>query len=536
MRYRIFLVLLILALFFSGCIQKYDNSAESPRIKNIIFMIGDGMGPQQLGLLTLYAHFAPNSIYPDRKCALEKVMAEGVIGLAYHVPADALVTDSAASGTQIASGEWAGANMIGCDKKGNPVVTILEKAEALGKSTGLVTNTRITHATPAAFAAHQPQRSKENEIAVDILNNDVDVIFGGGLRHWIPQDVKPENEQYYQLKIRTRWDGEIKSKRKDDRNLLEEAEAKGYEIIFNIDQLNSSQNAKILGLFANSSLMNGIQETIDVKNPDRKIPTLLEMTKKAVETLSKDEDGFFLMIEGGQIDWAGHDNDAGTLLHEMIHFDETVDYVFKWAQKRRDTIVIISADHETGGFSFCYSPWNPPAPKQLPGSMFKDEMFSPKEDYGTYDILDKIYSQRMSFAAIFEKFDKLPNEIKSAKALADIVNDNMDFKITVDEAGQILSKQLLTRPGIISEESKLDDPSVPMNYPDVYFYGKDIRKGMLARYIGRYQMVSWASGVHSHTPVPLIVYGPRNTAEKFSGMMHTTEWADIAIEILMTGR
>ena len=165
------LVLLLACVLSFGCEGSSPKGAAPPssdpvHIRNVIVMIGDGMGPQQLGLLVTYAHHAPRSVYEPmgRKTALERVMESGTLGYVRTEPAHALVTDSGASSTQIASGEWAGAQMIGIDQNGNVVKTILEIAEEMGKSTGLVTDAGITHATPAGFAAHETHRSKQDRI------------------------------------------------------------------------------------------------------------------------------------------------------------------------------------------------------------------------------------------------------------------------------------------------------------------------------------------------------------------------------------
>ncbi|CAK8718593.1 hypothetical protein GCAAIG_08050 [Candidatus Electronema halotolerans] len=162
---RICLAVLATALLFTGCAapekKQVAQVQPEPKIRNVIFMIGDGMGFPAVGLLDSYAKYAASSPYKaaGTKTALEELADTGVIGFASHEAANVLVTDSAASATQIASGKAAGSEMIGADAQGNPVETILEKAKKMGKATGLVSDTRLTHATPAAFAAHQSRRA-----------------------------------------------------------------------------------------------------------------------------------------------------------------------------------------------------------------------------------------------------------------------------------------------------------------------------------------------------------------------------------------
>jgi alkaline phosphatase len=493
-------------------------SAEDTTIRNVIVMIGDGMGFQQLGLLVMYAHHAPESIYRPTggKTALERVMEAGTIGVARHEPANALVTDSAASSTQMASGEWAGAQMIGIDAEGNPVKTILEIAEEMGKSTGLVTDTGITHATPAGFSAHQTHRSKQDRIAVDLLEAEVDVMLAGGLEWWIPNEANDAaSVTYRELVERTGGTIEIRSRRQDSRNLLKEAEARGLALCFNKAQLDQVFGDRILGLFAANALMNGIQETRNKGNPDRSVPTLTELTAKALEVLSRNPNGFFLMVEAGLIDWAGHDNDTGTLLHEMIKFDETVALVHEWARGRRDTLVLITADHETGGFGFSYSRFDLPEARSLPGSAFRGETFQPRKNFGNYRILDAIYEQKLSYEDILERFDALPEAEQGPRALAKLVNANTRFPITEEEAARVLSGEK----------------------DETGFYGKGrtFRRNLLARIVSKRQLTAWATGSHTNSPVPLIALGPSRVSSRFGKMFHTTEWGRETIDILSRG-
>ncbi len=157
-----------------------DQQKDSLRkVKNLIFVIGDGMGPQQIGLLYLYAHHPPKSIYKTRRGAttLEEIMNRGEIGISLVEPTDSLVVDSAASATQLASGKMSRPEMIGSTSSGDVAKTILEVAQERGLATGLITNTRMTHATPAAFAAHITHRSLENEIAVELLRGSPVIPF-----------------------------------------------------------------------------------------------------------------------------------------------------------------------------------------------------------------------------------------------------------------------------------------------------------------------------------------------------------------------
>ena len=506
--------------------------AQSP-VKNVILMIGDGMGPGQMGLLEEYARKAPNSIYHGRDTALKTLIDNGVLGMSLHSPAEALVVDSACSASHLASGIDAPSEAIGLDIHGNPVETVLEIAKKQGKATGLVSDTRLTHATPAAFAAHQPHRSLESKIAEDMLANRVDVMLSGGLRYWIPKSVNDHGALYKQLVQQTGGDIKIKSKRKDQKNLLTEAENAGYSVVHNRKALANSEGDKLLGLFAYSGMQDGITYSNTKNSSDRSMPSLKEMTVKALDVLAHDPQGFFLMVEGGQIDWAGHNNDAGTMLHEMLKFDETVQYVYDWVKERNDTLLVVTADHETGGFGFSYSRANTPKAQKLSGSAFKDRDYKPNFNFGSLTILDKLYAQKKSFGNIIAEFDKTD---KSPESLQTIVNANSEFKITLAQAKEILE----------TEENHYHDPDNKYlklkTFPKVndfkafYVYGDEIRNDLIGRAMSEQQNIVWGTGTHTDTPVAVVAYGPKEVSEDFSSLTHHTDIGQLLIKAVKNGK
>ncbi|WP_031433390.1 alkaline phosphatase [Methylomarinum vadi] len=522
------LCLLFLAL--TACSQQ--EVRREPTVKNIILMIGDGMGPQQLGLLQAYAQRAQHSIYSGKGglTAFDRFAAEGYVGLSNHWPADALVTDSACSASQLASGVASGSEMIGLDQDGNPVETILEKAKIQGKSTGLVSDTRITHATPAAFAAHQPHRSWENEIAEEMLSSgNVDVMLSGGLRYWLPATANADPAVRGALERRI---GEpalaLVSKRKDSLDLLSQAERRGYRLAFNQKQLQQATGNKLLGLFASAAMQDGIDYHQHRHDNE---PSLAQMTLKALQTLASNPKGFFLMVEGGQIDWAGHNNDAGNLLHEMVKFEEAVAVVYEWASRRDDTLVLITADHETGGFGFSYSRYRTPEAKALPGKMFEHTQYRPNFNFGSVGILDRLYKQKKSFYQMWRQIER-ENSEPSARQIMQVVNDYSDFKIDLEQAKAILAQEAneYRRKGhkYLSAEyfPKVHD------FKEFYVYGKDVRLDLIGRALAKEQNVVWATGTHTHTPVPVIVWGAERYARPFSSLSHHTDIARRLIGVL----
>jgi len=299
----IFLLLTILSASLTSCFpSKKMSHKDIPEIRNIIFMIGDGMG-----LPAVYAAMTVS----DHPLNIERC---NIIGLQKTFSSDNYITDSAAAGTALATGNKTKNGVIGMDSQGNRVKSILEIAEEHGFATGLVSTSSITHATPASFIGHQLSRDNYEDIAMDFLKTDIDVFIGGGYDHF--------------------------AKRKDKLNLIDSLKVRGYEVDSTMSMVLNSSSMKLVGL------------TAPVHNPYRlkgRGDMLPAASVKAIEILNKNLKGFFLMIEGSQIDWAGHANYADTLIDETLDFDKTVGKVLDFAQKDGHTLVIITADHETGG-------------------------------------------------------------------------------------------------------------------------------------------------------------------------------------------
>ncbi|MEN2997672.1 MAG: alkaline phosphatase [Brevinematia bacterium] len=316
---RFFLAILFLLLSKSALFASTSKGVVLPR--NIIIMIGDGMG---VGAISAYCLANTNSnFFRFKNIALMSTYADG-----------SLVTDSAAGGTALATGFKTKNGYVSTLPDGTHLETIMEVAKKKGKSTGIVVTCSVTHATPATFYAHVSSRGNEAEIATFATNQTIDVFIGGGLSFFTPTPSQQTlTTQYTEA-----------NPGQQTINLLEIMSNLGYKIITNYEEFalyTPTKTEKLLALLESMHLPPAL-------NTNRKT-SLPEMTKKSLDILSKSKNGFVLMIEGSQIDWEAHGNNAKGLIAEMSDFDKTIGVVLDFAQKSGDTLVIVTSDHETGG-------------------------------------------------------------------------------------------------------------------------------------------------------------------------------------------
>ncbi|MDR0907148.1 MAG: alkaline phosphatase [Rikenellaceae bacterium] len=278
----------------------------TPEVKNVILMIGDGMGLAQVAGTIINQGYEPLNI--------ERAQ---FIGLSKTYSANNRVTDSAAGGTALSTGVKTYNGAIGVDAEGQPVETILEKAEAAGLATGLVATYSVTNATPAAFVAHVTSRKMEERIAEFYLTAGVDVFLGGG-------------KQFF-------------TQREDGRDLTAELRARGYTMVDNLADILAFEGEQLGALLSDNAMP---------KMVDGRGDYLPQATAKALEILKNNSPkGFFVMVEGSQIDRGGHSNDASVVFTETVDFDRAVGVAMDFADRNPGTLVVVTADHETGGLS-----------------------------------------------------------------------------------------------------------------------------------------------------------------------------------------
>lgn len=511
---------LILSTFISS------TSLLDAKVKNVILIIGDGMGPQQISLGQIYMQHSKKSPRPGGSLYFLSATNPPHVALSFTQPYDNLVVDSACSASHLSTGELSRPEMIGLNYDGNPVETILELAKSKGKATGLVSDTRITHATPASFGSHRAHRSMETLIAEDLYNNNIDVMFSGGYSYFLPQSVTDNtSDSYKKWRSRIPEEFSISSKRKDERDLLAEAEKRGDHLAFSLQDLEKINKGPVLGLFDKSAMPDAIVMEELIKLPQRKIPTLQELSMKAIEILEQNPKGFFLMIEAGQIDWAGHANDAGWMLKEVLRLDQATESVLSWAANRDDTVVVVTADHETGSFGFSYSQINQEPQKSLPGKAFGDAIkYEVDNNFGNYKQLDLLANQSESLESIAYDFEAKFPKLDRPKDLCKMVNRTNAFKLKDWECTQILKDMNRIKKG------------PKENLAHHLYHAFSLEDNLLANLIGRtispQQNIVWGTGTHTSTPVQVLTWGPEEQKQKLSGILHHSQVGRILKEML----
>lgn len=412
---------------------------EDKKIKNVIFMIGDGMGQSYT---TAYRYFNDNLNTPVmEKTEFDKYQ----VGMQMTYPEDEHqnITDSASAATAMSAGIKTYNAAIAVDNDQSEVKTVLEQAKEQGKATGLVATSEITHATPAAFGAHDINRKNMDAIADDYFNemingkHKVDVLLGGGLNNFV----------------------------RKDRNLVEEFKKDGYSFVTNREQLLDDKQGQILGLFAPG----GMDKMID---RNEQTPSLQEMTKSAIQRLSKDKDGFFLMVEGSQIDWAGHDNDIVAAMSEMQDFEKAYKAAIEFAKKDGNTLVVATADHSTGGLSIGAN--------------------------GIYNF------DVSSLKAAKRTPDFMAAEIVKGANVEETLKKYIDLQLTDEEIKSVNDAAVTKDQGGI-------DVAIEAIFNARSFTG-------------------WTTGGHTGEDVPVYAFGPGK--EMFSGLIENTDNAKIIFKIL----
>ncbi|MFS0599682.1 alkaline phosphatase [Peribacillus frigoritolerans] len=432
------------SLSWSGAdrVSAKGNPNKEPEIKNVIFLIGDGMG---VSYTSAYRYLKDN---PGTKVAERTEFDKYLVGQQMTYPEDSAqnITDSASAATAMSAGVKTYNAAIAVDNDKSEVKTVLEAAKEKGKATGLVATSEITHATPASFGAHDENRKNMNSIADDYYNelikgkHKIDVLLGGGKSNFVRPDV----------------------------NLAKAFEKDGYSYVTDKNQMLKDKNDQVLGLFASE----GLPKMIDRPS---ETPSLADMTSSAIQRLNKDKDGFFLMVEGSQVDWAGHDNDIVGAMSEMEDFEKAYKAAMEFAKKDKHTLVVATADHSTGGFSI-----------------------GAKGIYNWYGEPIKAAKRTPDFMA-----DAIVKGADVEKTLKQFINQNV-VKLT---EGEIKT---------VTESAKSKNVTNVDNAIEAIF---DNRTN-----------TAWTTGGHTGEDVPVYAYGPYK--DRFAGQVDNTDQAKIIFELL----
>lgn len=304
----LFIVLLIVNVSCNGKTQEPQKSKAAQQDNtpfNVIFLVGDGMGLSQLSSAYFYGEQEPNfSRFP-------------VVGLSKTKSGSHKITDSAAGATAFSTGEKTYNGAIGVNMDTNAVSTITEDLADQGWKIGLIATSSITHATPASFYAHVPSRIMQQEIAKELVYSQVDFIAGGGYG-WF-------------------------NNRTDSINYLDSLTARGYFVDTNsVLTPSSTPQQKLAFLLAPDGL--------PAKHLGRD-DFLTQATQRAIDFFDSKKESFFLLVEGSQIDWGGHANSGQYVTQEVLDFDKAVGVALDYAKEQGNTLVVVTADHETGGFT-----------------------------------------------------------------------------------------------------------------------------------------------------------------------------------------
>lgn len=293
------IILAFLAIFL------FANLYSQPKPKNIIFFIGDGMGVAQT-----YATYLAN----DKQLTIYTMP---YVGLSITYCANKEVTDSGAGGTALAIGQKALYGSIGLDSLSNPHLSLLKIAKNQGKSTAIITSCDVTHATPASFVANVKDRNQQDEIALSFIKENIDIVIGGGKDRFVA------------------------SKRKDKLNLIDSLTEKKYEIYSDLEQIKNTKSNRFYALLTEGHL----------DNAKKRGDVLPESLEKTLNILSENENGFFIMLEGSKIDMEAHLHKYNDMIDEVKDFDKCVEIALEFAKKNGETLIVVTADHETGGLT-----------------------------------------------------------------------------------------------------------------------------------------------------------------------------------------
>jgi len=451
----------------------YAAQAEDLVPKYIFMMIGDGMALNQRAVTELYLAGLEN---PDRNAP--KLLAMSyfpVQGMSRTYSANEPITDSAAAGTALACGYKTNNGLLGMGEDGTRYMTVAEMAKAKGKKVGILSSVSLNHATPAAYYSHQPSRGNYYEIAIDLAESGVDYFAGGGLSH-------------------------ARGREGDQPDAFALAQENGFTVTETREELTALTPGVGKVYATNQRLVGGdsLPYAIDCLADDI---TLAEFTQRGIELLDNPS-GFFMMVEGGKIDWTCHGNDAGTMVREVIAFDEAVAVALDWYRSHPDeTLIVVTGDHETGGLSL-------------------GNVSNKTKDMS----VEKLGSQRVSAEEFNKRLALLKERFEGSPSLEDILVLIRDC-FGVDPLPDSAAAKRIEAAYEASVGKTGDGDTSGTSYG-----GQEPLTITLQRILADEAGISYTTFDHSATPVPVLAQGVGQ--EKFDGYYENTDIARKLMELI----
>jgi len=453
-----------ITLLLAGCASTGGPAASVTQPpKNIIIMFADGAAPTQWD----FGRYSSKVLRQQPFITTDVVFRQGTVGLLVTNPSDAYVVDSAAAGSAMATGFKVNNGAVAVTPDGKAVRTAMEAAKARGKRIGLVTTATVYDATPAAFSLHAKSRRDSQALVDQFLALEPDVLMGGGADYFLPESAPG-------------------GKRKDGKDVTAAFRARGYQVVRNTAQLGAATGAKLLGLFADEDM------DFEIDRDPAREPTTDKMAVAALTALSQNSpNGFVLLVENENVDTAGHANDAASLMRALWAFDDAVKVALDFQRRSPETLVIVTGDHETGGFSPTY------ALKDLSTLSSKNRFYTGDEHLR---MLGRI---TMSLNMVKEKLGKKP----SGEVLDDLLAKHFPgFRLDPDLRELILKQQTRER--------------------NFSYLPQNVLGRMVARQTGYY----W--GTSGHTPEPVLVGAIGPGAELFRGYQDNTDFGKHLLRLI----
>jgi len=496
------LVILLFVVSLQGFAQDSNGKNDKNRkAKYIFYFIGDGMGLSQANVAEAYLGALENNNNGIKKLSFSKLPHAGFFTTN---ATNRFITGSAAAGTALATGYKTSLNTIAMDAaKQKPLKTVAEIARDKNYKVGIVSSVSLNHATPACFYAHQPTRNYFYKIGLDLGKSNFNYFAGGGFRN--PEGDGKVDDKNTMANMGMASGGKLKSK---ETHLYDVVKSHGYQLINTCKKFSHLKNGddKIIAITPRMARGESLPYGID-QNHENDI-SLAEFTKKGIELLDN-SNGFFMMIEGGKIDWACHANDAATVIHEVLEFDKSVQVALDFYNKHpEETLIIVTADHETGGMGLGFS-----------GKHYESELSLLQHQNISYEMFEARLKQ-------YKKKHKGNYKVEDALAMV-----KKHFGLGDESKGLALADFEEEQLKEAFEKSLIYEKKMKYNDQFYLLYGSyDPLTVTACHLISQKAGIGWTTFSHTASPIPVRAIGIGG--EQFSGFFDNAEMGSKVINIL----